>query len=71
MGLVWFSPMNLPFGEFNWEEPLLNLNHISVEGLGVRGSALVLPFRWGSLSYFFKVRQALATVVQLTPQAHS
>lgn len=24
MGLVWFSPMNLPFGEFNWEEPLLN-----------------------------------------------
>lgn len=51
MGLVWFSPMNLPFGEFNWEEPLRN--HTSVEGLGVPDSALVLPFRWGSLTVPF------------------
>lgn len=40
-GLVWFSPTNLPLGECNWEEPLLN--HINVEGLGVPGSALGAP----------------------------
>lgn len=49
VGLVCFFLVNLPFGECNWKEPLLN--HISVEGLGVPGSnqPWVLLCRQGSL----------------------
>lgn len=44
-GFLCFSPMNLPFGECNWEEPYCfpAENRVSVEGLGIPGSVVGAP----------------------------